>query len=239
MVSNITYRLSCFADYSQLTYKKEDVIAVLNNFDSVMLMPSIISEALSDREVSQRMQFLAQGGLLLITIASQRIDVQITSNDKSGFDSESITRVYKDLLDNMKKILSIFVERVAEPYRLAWFTSYVYFDQTKEEKENFRNKFLNELDFFKEGRLDDINAVYGARRDIKIGDREERLNVLTTVSRYLAGIGTDKEVDGFQIDYDINTWQGNRKNRFSLKELDEFVYGSVEIQNTLNKEILP
>ena len=120
-----------------------------------------------------------------------------------------------------------------------WFTSYVYFEQTEEEKKKYRNKFLNELEFFKEGRLDDINAVYAARRDIRIGEREERLNVLTTISRYLAGVGTDKEVDGFQIDYDINTWQGNRKNRFSAEEIEEFISGSFDIQNSPNKEILP
>lgn len=239
MVSNITYKLSCFADYSQLKYNKEDIITILKAYDNVILTPSIITEMLQNGEVSQRMQFSAQGGLLMITILSQRIDIQITSNDKNGFTDEDVSKVHANLLDNMKKILSIFGDRIADPYRLAWFTSYVYFELTDEEKTNFRNKFLNELEFFREGRLDDINVVYGARRNIKIADREERLNVLTTIFGYLTDVGTDEEVNGFRIDYDINTWQGNRKNRFTHKDIEEFISGSLNIQYSLNKEILP
>ena len=46
-------------------------------------------------------------------------------------------------------------------------------------------------------------------------------------------------MNGFKIDYDINTWQGNRRNRFEVESFSEFVERATEIQKALNEEMLP
>ncbi len=81
-------------------------------------------------------------------------------------------------------------------------------------------------------------ARYAAKRDITIKGNNERINVVTTISRYFNNVAPDKEVDGFQIDYDINTWQGNRRSRFDDKSIEVFAISALEIQDTLNKDIL-
>ena len=191
-------------------------------------------------EVSQRMQFTIQfkDKVTTIIIADDRIDVQVDSRGKNGFNSELRPEIKKNMLLYMQNILELFSDRTALPYRLAWFTSYIYFEVSNEEKVRFRNKFLCELDFFKTNRLDDMIARYAAKRDITIKGNNERINVVTTISRYFNNVAPDKEVDGFQIDYDINTWQGNRRSRFDDKSIEVFAISALEIQDTLNKDIL-
>ena len=239
MISNILYKLSSFADYSLLSYNKDDIIAVLNAFDDMTFVPSVIQEILPTGETRQRMQFLPQGGLILITILSERIDIQITSNDKTGFPNEKVSEVTDTLIHYMNIVLSVFAKRISDPYRIAWFTSYVYFEIDELEKAAFRNRFLHELDFYKSNRLEDTIARYAAYRIEKVNGEEEKINVVTTINNYTAGIGTDKEVKGFQIDYDINTWQGNKKSRFTKESIEAFSSKAWNIQTKLNEEVLP
>lgn len=239
MISNVVYRLSCFADYSQIKYNNNDVIEVLKAFESVELTPRAIQEILPYGEVSSRMQFAGDNGLLLISIAGERIDIHITAKEKKGFSDEEISSVESKLREYMSKILSIFGGRMPLPYRLAWFTSYVYFELTDDEKAQYRDKFLKEIDFFEENRLDDISVRYGARRDVDINGVKERFNVLTTIHEYVSNFGIENEINGFQIDYDINTWQGNRINRFKSEDIDSFIREACLIQKDLNKEVLP
>ena len=240
MISNIIYRLSCFADYAQLTYNKKDLIRILDEFDEEKIEPTLFPEVHPNGEVSQRMQFTIQSKdkVITIIIASDRIDVQVDSREKNGFNSELRPEIKKDMLLYMQKILELFRDCTALPYRLAWFTSYIYFEVSNEEKVRFRNKFLYELDFFKTNRLDDMIARYAAMREITIKGDKERINVVTTISRFFNNAGSDREVDGFRIDYDINTWQGNRRSRFDDKSIEVFAISALEIQDTLNKDIL-
>ena len=238
-VANIVCKLSSFANYNELDYNKDDVIKVLNTFDDPTIAPGMISEIRTDGVVKQRMQFVAQNGLFFIVINSDRIDIQLTSNEKMGFPWENLGAVKEMLVDSMEKLYSIFSERAPIPYRLAWNTSYVYFEINDEEKNAYRNKFLKELDFFKDNRLDDTVIRYAGQKEASISGRDERLNVLATINSYITDPGTAIEVNGFRIDYDINTWQGNRRNRFEVGSFSEFVDTAIEIQGKLNEEFIP
>lgn len=238
MVSNITYRFSAFSDYSMITYNKDDVIRILNDFEGVNLAPAIVQEIMPLGISNQRMQFMAQNGLLLITISSERINIQITSDRKEGFTTDEISDIKDKMVSYMCKLTDIFSDRVDLPYRLAWFTSYVYFDQSEEEKKKYRDKFLREIDYFVNDRLDDMVARYGAQRKVSISNQEELLNVIFTVNRHIQDKGTDMEVDGYKSDFDINTWQGKRISRFEKNTYKEFIEKSIEEQMKLKDEVI-
>lgn len=238
MVSNITYRFSTFSDYSVLTYNKDDVIRILTDFEGVNLAPAIIQEIMPLGIPNQRMQFMAQNGLLLITISSERIDIQLTSDRKEGFDQKGIDDIKDKMVSYMTKLTDIFSDRVALPYRLAWFTSYVYFDQSKEEKDAYRDRFLKDIEYFKDNRLDDMMARFGTQRKVIISNQEEMINVILTVNRHITDKGTDNEVDGYKADFDINTWQGKRINRFEKDTYEEFIGKAIEEQVKLKEEVM-
>ena len=238
-IANIMYKLICFANYNDLDYNKEDVIKILGAFDDPTIAPSVVSEIRVDGVVKQRMQFTAQNGLFSITINSGRIDIQLTSNDKLGFVSDKLPEVRNYLIESLAKLYTIFDSRAPIPHRLAWNTSYVYFEISQDEKNAYRNKFLRELEFFKENRLEDTLIRYAGQREATISAEREKINVLATINSYITDPGTEIEVNGFKIDYDINTWQGNRRNRFEVGSFSEFVERATEIQKALNEEILP
>lgn len=239
MVSNITYKLSVFSDYLRFSYNKDDLISILGAFDEVPLAPAVFQEWLPNGTVSQRMQFSANNGLLLITVLTERIDIQITSNRKDGFTEPELNNVKTKLLDYMNIMLEIASNKAEKPYRLAWFTTYVYFEQSEQAKKDYRNKFLKTLDFFETNPLNDMVVRYGAQRCVKIGDVEETLNVLLTINRHFMELGPEMRVDGYKADYDINTWQENSKNRFDVSDVKSFVEKAYSLQLELDKEVLP
>ncbi len=238
-IANIVCKLSSFANYTDLNYDKDDVIKILGAFDDPSLAPSVVSEFRADGVVKQRMHFTAQNGLSFFQINSDRIDIQMTSNEKSGFSVDKLPEVRCYLCETLEKLYGVFSDRAPIPYRLAWNTSYVYFEITSEQKDEYRNKFLRELDFFKDNRLDDTIIRYAGRREALIRKATEKLNVLATINSFLAEPGTENAIDGFKIDYDINTWQGNRRNRFCIESFAEFIEKAVIIEGELNKELLP
>ena len=236
MIANVILRLSCFSDYSVLSYNKDDVISILSTINELNLAPSLIQEVLPNGQVSQRMQFVSQNGLLVITIGTGRIDIQRSSDEKAGFASENLNSIGGDLNSLMLSILSIFSSRVSLPNRLAWFSTKMYYDISEEEKKEFRDKFIKRLSFFDENRLDDMTVRYGAKRIITIGDRQEKTNVLTTINQF-SSVGNAIDIDGYQIDYDINTWQGNRINRFRDNDLFLFIENAIAIQQELDRVV--
>ena len=46
------------------------------------------------------------------------------------------------------------------------------------------------------------------------------------------------EVDGYRIDFDINTWQENRKNRFYNEDIKAFVEKSIAFQKCLEEDFI-
>ena len=238
MVANIFYKLTCFADYSPLTYNKRDIINVMNAIDEFDLSPSLLQE-IDGNGASQRMQFTGNNGGLLISVGSERIDIQLSSNRREGFTNEEVEKVQKALLYCMTKLYEVFGKRVPLPYRLAWNTAYVYFDIDQNKKEEYRDRFQVKNPFFSKNPLEDMVVRYGARRDTVIGGRDdEKVNIITTIGRFLTSIG-DNEVDGYQIEHDINTWQMNRINRFTGNDIVEFIKKAYKIQLDANESVLP
>lgn len=237
--ANIYYKLSCFGDYSSITYNKSDVIRVLGEFDNPTFAPSVIQEIAPSGTVSQRMQFSTQNGLFVININSTRIDVTVTSAKKNGFSGHEKSKAKDDLYESMVKILDIINDRVDKPNRLAWNLAYTVFDLTEEEKTKYISKFLKPIDYFKEDPLDDVLIRYSTRKEYALGDQQERINILTTIVNFISAPETVDEIKGFKIDYDINTWQDNKKSRFEPKTIKAFIEKSIEIQNKLNEVMLP
>ena len=239
LVANIMYKLLTFANYSMLSYNKEDVNKILNIFDDVTIAPFVVTETRQDGISSQRMHFVSQDGLFVVQINTDRIDISLYSNQKEGFSDEERKDAQRNLITTITNLYDIFLKRASIPHRLAWITSYVYFDINDEEIKLFRQKFLKDLDFFKDTNVNDNIARYAKQDNIQINDNNERINILATINSYVSSNRPEFEVNGFKIDYDINTWQGNGANRFSISSIPQFIDCALIIQTELNKEILP
>ena len=119
--ANIECKFSSFANYNELDYNKDDVIKVLSAFEDPTIAPGIISEIRTDGIVKKRMQFVAQNGLFLIVINSDRIDIQLTSNEKMGFSKESLVDVKETLVPRtITEILRTLVPRTITEMLQHW-----------------------------------------------------------------------------------------------------------------------
>ena len=238
IIANMFYRLAAFGDFSRLDYNKENLFAVMNTF-SEPVTPRIVQEQHPDGTVKQRMQIILKNGMAMMTIGSGCIDIQYTTNKKAGFTSNELPAIRKDMSDAIEKVFMAFSNQASKPCRLAWNTTYMCFDMTDEERETYRNKFLHEPDFFRENRTNDTMIRYGCQKTVMINDKEEKMNAIVTVGDNGFDLGAGITVNGYKIDYDINTWQGDRNYRFDPEDFSAFVEKSAEIQKEMDEEMLP
>lgn len=240
MISNVSYIFSIFSDYGNLSYNQDDVEHVLTKFKEhdIDFVPLVFNEEINPTNTVKRMHFYCEKRFFLLAINSDRISFSFVSAKKQGFSSDEICCMKELLLESIKLILDLIEERTSLPNRLSWCTSYINFELNENEKVVFRKKFLKDIPFFENSSLDELVARYGANRIIKIKDNEEKLNVIMTIARNYFNFAKEKQVEGYKIDYDINTWQGNKKGRFDLTNIKEFIVNANSIQNELSEEVL-
>lgn len=240
MISNVSYVFSIFSDYSNLSYNQDDVDRILRKFKEkdIDFVPLVFNEELQPSNTVKRMHFYCEKKLFLLALNYDRISFSFASAKKQGFSSEEITSLKKLLLDSIKLILSLIDDRTSLPNRLSWCTSYINCELNENEKNEFRKKFLRDISFFTKSPLDELVARYGANRNIKINGNEEKLNVIMTVAHNYLNFAKESPIEGYKIDYDINTWQGNKKGRFDFNNINEFIDKANLIQNELSKEVL-
>lgn len=238
MISNISYKLSLFADYMDIAYTNENIFKIMSVFTGENILPGVISEVMQNGNTSKRLQFVSENGAIVVTILSSRIDVEITSLDKSGFTGEEIEQLSEKLQEIIVKIYKAFSDKIPDANRLAWFVTYMNFELSSEEKKNYRNMFVKQIPFYESNMTDEFMVRYSGTKDITINGILENVNAITTISYIVFNQGIDAEIDGYKIDFDINTWQGNRKNRFNTDNLSEFVNEARKVQSELEVDFI-
>lgn len=236
MLSNISYKFSTFADYSNIMYSQDNIRILLDVFGDNDFLPGMVNQIAPDARIPQRLQLSSANQLCSITILNERIDMEIYSDQKSGFPKQNIVEIRQLMAESMQKIYKAFEISIPDAYRLAWNVAYVYFEVSQEEMMQFRSRFLKDSSFYQENATDEFIARFAGRVSKEIGGRPEMHNVLTTIERLFPTPGIGYQVDGYKIGFDINTHQANRKNRFTDIDFKEFITGAYQIQNQLESD---
>ena len=236
MMSHVLMRLSSFADYDSLSYSNKHIKKIFDFFSDVELLPNIIPEISQNGMSSPRMQLKVSNFPIIITILTNRIDIDIFSNNQEGFNEEEKSYFNKEILKYMKDIIKCFSNEIQFANRLAWFVSYIYYEISEEDKLNFKNKYLNKTNFFNENETDDFNVRYCSRRTNEL--IHEHFNIIMSISRLSTISPQNVIIDGYKIDFDINTIHENKKNRFSEHDYDEFLKVVLKYQEELEGEFI-
>lgn len=236
MLSNISYKFSTFADYSNIMYSQDNIRILMDAFRADDFLPGMVNQIAPDARIPQRLQLSSANQLCRITILNERIDMEIYSDQKSGFAKEKVDEIRQLMVESMQKIYKAFEASIPDAYRLAWNVSYVYFEVSQEEMMQFRSRFLKDPSFYQENATDEFVARFAGRISREIAGRPEMHNVLTTIERLFPTPGIGYQVDGYKIGFDINTHQANRKNRFADTDFKEFMDGAYRIQNHLEDD---
>lgn len=86
--------------------------------------------------------------------------------------------------------------------------------------------------------MDDLQVRYGARKDVRIGDRDDKINLVTTIENYDSDIGIGQHINGYKINFDINTWQHDIRPRFRDADIREFAEIARQFQKELREDII-
>ena len=80
-------------------------------------------------------------------------------------------------------------------------------------------------------------ARYAVRKEHSVNKKSEKINILTTVSRWESNAGNDWALDGYNVEMDINTWQYNKVNRFGEDDIVDFIRVAEEYQEEIRSEV--
>lgn len=236
MIAHIFTRLSSFADYRVLEYSNENIKRIVDSFRAVDVVPSMVSESVQFREQLPRIQLMSLRFPLFITILTQRIDISVSATAKDGFSDVERSEQKHNLPFYLESILNLFSDKIPLANRLAWFNTYMYFDIDEIEKMSFKQKCLKETKFFSKHPTDDFSARFSSREECT--QMQEQFNVLMSVNKIFTHGPEKFTVDGYKIDFDINTLQENQKNRFQGQDCYIFAEAATMYQSQLEGEFI-
>lgn len=236
MISHILTRLSSFADYQMLGYSNENIRLIMDSFHDVEVVPSMVPEYVHYGNPLPRIQLASLRIPFFITILTQRIDISVVAVNKDGFSEDERMQQKQNLPKYLASMLNLFSAKAPLANRLAWFNTYMYFDIDDNKKMEFKNRFLKETDFFSQHATDDFSARFSSREECV--QLHEELNVLMSVNRISTYNPPNILVDGYKIDFDINTLQENQRNRFQGKDCGSFVDAASAYQDTLEGDFI-
>ena len=241
MISNITYRLIAFADYSNIRFNNDTAASFSTEFSENNYRFGQIFDPMPAGQLVPGFMLMPNGNgeCPIISIFPGKVDIRVGSTKKEGFSSGEQRRFCSVLCEYLDRIYGTFEGKLQDPNRLALITEYVYFEIDREKKALFRDKFIHAPSYY-DGKLTDelFVRIFGKEKRI-INDIEEDINCVTTIDRWLpgGGIGPTASVDGYRVELDLNTASDNKRNRFSRDSIIEFVDQMQGIKEELFKEI--
>lgn len=239
MLSNISYKFSAIADFSSIQYNQDTLLKLLQGFEGENWVPNMMQMPTPNGYVTGGgIQLFSEQNNRNITLMPNRFDVQWSAEQKQGFVIEEQETAFREMPEQMKRLYGILGDGIPEAMRLAWDVVYAYFEIDEETRKQFRSRFLKDTSFYAEHAVDEFAANYVARTEADIAGSKENINVVTNMNRWFPEAGMGFRVDGYRIEFDINTDQWNKKTRFAPEMFGEFVAKAVEIQRLLEKEVL-
>lgn len=239
MLSNISYRLSTFGDYTQIKYTYPNIQKAMQNLGSESgFMPGeMVQQVPGNVFPEKRIVLTNQSNQDQIVIARERIDVLSTSDKKEGFNSAESEEVYSRQVECMGAVLSSFKDTITAASRLALFITYIYFDIDDKTKREFRERFIKNDFLYEAEYTNDFSFSANARTKTEIVEKPEILNVITNIDNYLVALPDGHSISGYKIDFDINTHQDNRESRFDIAAVRDFYNISEKINVEMKNKV--
>lgn len=237
MISNIMFRFSTFADYSNIQWSAQNIGNLSKEFSNMGFYPNKLYQVDNAGNSIPRIQMISENGLVTINYLIERIDVTYVSNKLSGFDIAEIDDACNDINTYFDKTLISLGDLIQNSNRLAWYTEYAYFDLSDKEKMGFRNRFLNDDIGGKYTPTDEFRVKYAWKTNMDFGELHEDTNVLVTVDRFRQPFDRATVADGYKIGFDINTFWEHKKNRFKYETSRAYISASRSIEECIRREV--
>jgi hypothetical protein len=232
----LSYQMSYFADLEDYVPSADVIPPLLDAFRDEGFLPTNFVEIKNGKPYT-RLRLAPPNNEWFVDFDLQRISVVKNPTEPWGENLGTIQDFVTDASDFVTRILGI---HTVPGTRLALVTKNLL-NITGPDKLNAAYTHLfNPLPYYLEAFPHEWQSRSVTRVVELLDDREEKVNVITTLARIRGRFGSpdgEEEFDRISIEFDINTYQKIKEPRFTDASLGSFLRFAVELRERLLKEI--
>ncbi|MDF7822143.1 hypothetical protein P1X15_31300 [Runella sp. MFBS21] len=211
----IKFQASIFVDSKEITPTSSNFIKFLGALESYELLPNTVQEITPSGALVDRIRLATTDNSFSLVIATNRIDIELQTNDINIPIGKTIDEFSKQICDMWTKITPFFLTL---PFRLALLGTYF----NDKESNGLHEKLFKSSSFYTDFppfewtyRLASLKTISG-----------EETNIITKIDRTLAELKnsptTSNPINATILALDINTSPKNTSPRFTQPNLDGF-----------------
>lgn len=234
---NLKYQIALYGTYGDILPKPDTIKYFIDSFSDKELIPTTWQE-ISPEGAVNRFSLTSPTESWLIEFGSSRIDIFHTNKDVGVTDFLTLT----EFIDTAVEMLNIVNKKFPKKHhRLALVTRTLLGEMSTKEHNRIYQKLNSTIELYKKNDIVDWNSRVVCRENYQISELPEIINVISNVKRTKGNLKFNSkpiEVDRVELNFDINTFQGNTDYRFDSILLQAFLKKATEIENNLKNEYL-
>ncbi|MEG1142834.1 MAG: hypothetical protein RSE41_10410 [Clostridia bacterium] len=224
-------QLSAFltSEFSINIDKQTSLLKKLKEISGYELLPRVMKGYSVDLKEGKMIEeqshsFVTSDGKCEIVLIPGRVDVNlnmIQNNQEIEFLKKALEIILKELSLNSNRLAynKYDIKNIGE----------INFEEVEMYK-----KMNSPVKYYNTKKLEECNIRYSTLQNIKIDEKEEKLNVITEI---LTVKEINNKVNGIMIHLDINTIQEYTASRFSYANIEEFCVKVTAISNAITSSI--
>ena len=232
------YQAVFFGQMADILPSADTIPPLLEAFRVPGLLPSTFHEVGLGAPVAAaqvRLRLSTPNNEWTIDFEINRINIQKNSVKPLGSNLGSPEDFTRDAIDFLGRILNKFPRKAN---RLALVTNGLMDEMPTERLQTIYNRLFIPPAFYVKNQPVGWNSRTLARIAVNMDGKNETFNVITKVNRIqgnLAEEGAISHFDRIQIEFDINTHQGNADPRFETPSIHVFYARALDVRSTLVK----
>ena len=233
------YQASIFGDFSEIVPSPDVVKILLNLYQDKNLLPSTFQEISPYAKGPETRLKLSTPTTneWIINFATHRVDVEKNPTDIKGNNIGPV----EDFTKQAQELLNITLEEYKKKgNRIALITSEIAEEKPEAKLDKLYLLIYKPIDFYKKNLPFEWNSRFASKQTIDINNTSEPINVITSINRIkgqLTHPTTVLELDRIEINFDINTFHGNKDYRFDKDSIASFYDETTKIRGQLLSEL--
>ena len=234
---NIKYQTVLFGNFEDISPKPDNLKYFIELFSDKELIPTTFQEIGPGGAVN-RFSLTDTDQVWLIEFGSNRLDIQHT-NKNVGVTNFSTLEAF---ISETKSMIESITTRFSKKFnRLSLVTRTLLDEMSPEELGEIYHRLNNTIDLYKENRIADWNTRTVSRILYDFGKKNETFNVISDIKRVKGQLNINSkktEVDRIELNFDLNTFQGNTEYRFDYSDFKNFADFTFKLESDLRNKYL-
>jgi hypothetical protein len=230
------FQLSYFADFSDVEASAETISALAKEFAARRLVPTTFQE-IGPFGSRLRIRLVTADNEWAIDVESGRIEVEKNATTPRGENLGPLEEFCRDGSEIVRGLLKIANRK---GNRLALVTKGLLAEMSPSVLQETYLRLFNPPQFFRESPPRSWFWRSVGRAPVNIRAMDETINVILTASRTPRQLAFDPSrptVDRVEVEFDINTFQGNKDTRFDSESLAEFLPIAIEHRGRVLQQV--